>query len=277
MDHAKLTPQPTRGQSAIEFALALVATLTLLYGSVRVFAWVNSGFVQREVSYQQSRMTAGAIQTAGTPNPYQMPELKMFLPSVTPPVRPPRTSPGNGTCPAADALINQANALTDEADRLMAGPPSVQDEAARVEQLANDAQRLLDEAQQLRAEANELDAMADELERQAFDQEAMQNYVEAQRLRDEAQALRNEANQKRMLADQKEAQSRQKAQDAAAGSQQLSPRTQEANAKYAEAQCLYRIAGEQQTACDGRRDPNAGPIDDPATCRPVPEPVPIEP
>lgn len=57
-----------RGQASLEMTLALIGALLLLFGSVKVFVWLNSRFVERQQAYEASRVAAGSTQAGMTWN-----------------------------------------------------------------------------------------------------------------------------------------------------------------------------------------------------------------
>ena len=57
-----------KGQASLEMTLALVGALLLLFGSLKVFLWLNSRFVARQQAYEASRVAAGSTQPGTTWN-----------------------------------------------------------------------------------------------------------------------------------------------------------------------------------------------------------------
>ena len=55
--------RPLKGQASIEMALAFVGTLLLLFGTLRVFMWMNSRILTREQDYDNTRVDAGSSLT----------------------------------------------------------------------------------------------------------------------------------------------------------------------------------------------------------------------
>lgn len=48
-----------RGQASLEMTVALMGTLLLLFGSVKVFLWMVERLVVRQQSYETTRVAAG--------------------------------------------------------------------------------------------------------------------------------------------------------------------------------------------------------------------------
>ncbi len=74
------------GQVILETALSLVGSLVLFFGMIVIWDWVNRSLIGREVGdqafqgYQQTRLAAGQLKSAGTEthNPYQQLRLSIF-------------------------------------------------------------------------------------------------------------------------------------------------------------------------------------------------------
>ena len=43
------------GQASLEMTVALIGALILLFGSLKVFLWINQRIIQRQVSYEATR------------------------------------------------------------------------------------------------------------------------------------------------------------------------------------------------------------------------------
>ena len=50
-----------RGQASLEMTVALMGTLLLLFGSVKVFVWMTQRLVARQQSYEATRVEAGSV------------------------------------------------------------------------------------------------------------------------------------------------------------------------------------------------------------------------
>ena len=48
------------GQATLELTVALILIAILLMAGVKVFLWLNEGLVQRQVSYENTRVAAGS-------------------------------------------------------------------------------------------------------------------------------------------------------------------------------------------------------------------------
>ena len=46
------------GQASLEMTVALIGSLLLLFGSLKVFLWVNERLVRRQLDYENSRAAA---------------------------------------------------------------------------------------------------------------------------------------------------------------------------------------------------------------------------
>ena len=49
-----------RGQASLEMTVAFIGVLLLLFGSLKVFLWVNERIVQRQKSYEATRVSGGS-------------------------------------------------------------------------------------------------------------------------------------------------------------------------------------------------------------------------
>ena len=49
-----------RGQASLEMTVALIGALLLLFGSLKVFLWVNERLVSRQMSYEATRVAAAS-------------------------------------------------------------------------------------------------------------------------------------------------------------------------------------------------------------------------
>lgn len=47
------------GQASLELTLAMIGALILLFGSLKVFLWVNERIIARQIAYERSRVAAG--------------------------------------------------------------------------------------------------------------------------------------------------------------------------------------------------------------------------
>jgi hypothetical protein len=54
-------PQYSRGgQASLEMTVALIGALLLLFGSLKVYLWVNERLVSRQMSYEATRVAAAS-------------------------------------------------------------------------------------------------------------------------------------------------------------------------------------------------------------------------
>ena len=53
------------GQASLEMTLAWIGVLLLLFGSFKVFLWVNKRMIARQQAYESSRVAAGSSTKAG--------------------------------------------------------------------------------------------------------------------------------------------------------------------------------------------------------------------
>ena len=47
------------GQSTLELTVAMIGALLFLFGSLKLFLWVNERLVQRHLAYEETRAEAG--------------------------------------------------------------------------------------------------------------------------------------------------------------------------------------------------------------------------
>lgn len=47
------------GQASLELTVAMIGALLLLFGSLKVFLWLNERIIARQIAYERSRVTAG--------------------------------------------------------------------------------------------------------------------------------------------------------------------------------------------------------------------------
>ena len=64
--HSRSDLLSRRGQASLEMTLALIGALLLLFGSLKVFLWVNERMVSRQLSYEATRTAAGNHASPGT-------------------------------------------------------------------------------------------------------------------------------------------------------------------------------------------------------------------
>ena len=77
-----------RGQAAIEMAIAVIASIVLMAGSVRIWMWMVQTMVERQEAYQASRRRAGRNSWAGCPKGYYTPgRVSVFGESNVPGVK----------------------------------------------------------------------------------------------------------------------------------------------------------------------------------------------
>ena len=55
-----------RGQASLELTLAMIGALILLFGSLKVFLWVNERIIARQRAYEMSRQAAGTSASVVT-------------------------------------------------------------------------------------------------------------------------------------------------------------------------------------------------------------------
>ena len=48
-----------RAQASLELTLAMIGALLLLFGSLKVFLWLNERIIARQIAYERSRVQAG--------------------------------------------------------------------------------------------------------------------------------------------------------------------------------------------------------------------------
>ena len=67
MDYGRLSQKgrsAQRGQASLEMTVAMIGALILLFGSFKVFLWINERIIGRQMSYEATRQAAG---THGSP------------------------------------------------------------------------------------------------------------------------------------------------------------------------------------------------------------------
>jgi hypothetical protein len=52
-----------KGQTTIEVGVGMVVVMLLLFGSLKIFLWLNERMVRRQVAYENTRVAAGASWT----------------------------------------------------------------------------------------------------------------------------------------------------------------------------------------------------------------------
>jgi len=130
-------------QATIETIVALIAGLTLFYGSLKVWTWLDDVLVNRQEQYQRTRRKAASSQP-GMQNPYQQPFLSIFNEAsgfVIP------FAGGVGprpTCPDASALLAQVDSLLAQAAGLTQQATAL---SAEGEALANEAEELRNQSE----------------------------------------------------------------------------------------------------------------------------------
>ena len=80
------------GQASIEMAVAWMAAVLLLFGSLKVFLWINQRLVSRQLAYEADRGAAGGNQPGIWNNSAKDLRLNIFAESA-PPAPPPPSSP----------------------------------------------------------------------------------------------------------------------------------------------------------------------------------------
>ncbi len=63
------------GQATLEMAVAMIAVMTLFFGTFKVFVWFNERLVRRHKNYEATRIGAGTV-ASGTKYPVKGPEPK---------------------------------------------------------------------------------------------------------------------------------------------------------------------------------------------------------
>lgn len=49
-----------RGQAALEVTVALIGAIVLLFGSLKVFLWINERLISRQIAYDEGKPGTGA-------------------------------------------------------------------------------------------------------------------------------------------------------------------------------------------------------------------------
>lgn len=92
----------------MEVAMAVAAIAVLLWGTLKIWSWVDTTLVRRQQQFQQTRLMAGQAGTMGVINPYAWEPLNIYSNRSLPP---PRTDIALDKCPAGQKLIDDANKL----------------------------------------------------------------------------------------------------------------------------------------------------------------------
>ncbi len=66
------------GQASLEVTLAMLGTLLLFFGCVKVFVWVAGGLAQRQYNYDVSRAMAADADAPIPSIPYEPQPLRVF-------------------------------------------------------------------------------------------------------------------------------------------------------------------------------------------------------
>ena len=148
----------------IEVALAAVGIMVLAFVAARVAQWINQSMVDRNESYQQTRLDAGKLG-AGLVR-FEGPREPIHLigpgPERTPGLGPQATSSYDRSCPAADALLASALADRQNAAVLMGSAADARQQAV---DHSNQAKALTDRANQQWKDAD--DKMREAAEKRA--------------------------------------------------------------------------------------------------------------
>lgn len=68
-----------RGQAAVEMMIAVIGSMLLIVGSLRIWLWMVTTLVERQEAYEATRRRAGRNIFAGCPNGYYTPgRLSVF-------------------------------------------------------------------------------------------------------------------------------------------------------------------------------------------------------
>ena len=59
MRNAELSRINRWGQASLEVTVALIGALLLLFGSLKIFLWLNDRLVRRQQAYESTRAAAG--------------------------------------------------------------------------------------------------------------------------------------------------------------------------------------------------------------------------
>jgi len=54
--------EPNKGQASLEMTLALIGTVLLLFGSLKIFVWLNERLITRQQRYEATRVLAGSAE-----------------------------------------------------------------------------------------------------------------------------------------------------------------------------------------------------------------------
>ena len=71
-------PSGTRGQASLEMTLAMIGALLLLFGSLKVYLWINERLVSRQLAYEATRVAAGSTQPGVFDNSASQLRLDLF-------------------------------------------------------------------------------------------------------------------------------------------------------------------------------------------------------
>ena len=66
------------GQAAVEMTVAVIASIALMVGSLRVWVWMVTTLVERQEAYQATRERAGRNPHAGCGDYYKPGRLSVF-------------------------------------------------------------------------------------------------------------------------------------------------------------------------------------------------------
>ena len=150
-----------RGQSMLEFAIAFAGLIIFIYVFLNVWVWLNGILVQRQQTFQRTRLAAGQPSTAGTPVGYVRPPIKLIGPASSPggdpppTIPPPTPGPPPPPCEAAQPYYDQAAALTAEANALM---DQATQALAPVQGYTEQIQILIEQIRQLELQIQQLEA-----------------------------------------------------------------------------------------------------------------------
>ncbi|MCI0529740.1 MAG: hypothetical protein L0Y56_20045 [Nitrospira sp.] len=67
-----------RGQVLIEYTLAIFGVVMFLYVTLNVWFWFNQMLMERQKSFQDTRLDAGQRETAGLLVPYERPPIRLI-------------------------------------------------------------------------------------------------------------------------------------------------------------------------------------------------------
>ena len=141
-----------RGQSILEFAISFTGLIMFIYVLLNVWVWLNSIMVERQRTFQRSRIAAGQPGSAGTPVAYARPPIRLVgLPSSPGgdvPPNPLDLTIGDPPCAAAQPFYQEAIRLANEAKAI--ADTQIPPVSAQLQQQANDLKNMAEYCASLR-------------------------------------------------------------------------------------------------------------------------------